>query len=175
MRQSKEVVCHTCGVVGVVVCLNMVVAGCGPSAPSNPTGAPSGTTSATGQSIAGTSLPLGQYPPVTAAEIPNLFCNARSGKSDVPDEFEWKFNDDDLRITGPAIPESLVTVLGLKSPPAKSIVASWTFAEGRLTLSDFVVDDQAVELSPVELSIFKSAPTVWRINIGGDQFAFVRG
>jgi hypothetical protein len=118
---------------------------------------------------------MGQYPPVTAAEIPNLFCNARSGKSDVPAEFEWKFNDDDLLITGPAIPESLVTALGLKSPPAKSIVATWTFAEGKLTLSDFVVDEQAVELSPVELSIFKSAPTIWRINIGGEQFVFVRG
>lgn len=151
----------------------LLVSGCERSQSSGATGAATTGTSTTGGDGAG-QMPLGTYPPVIVEEIAGLISNARAGGHD-DDEFEWVFKaDGTFSISGSKIPASLLTAFGGADAAAMTIEGRWSFAARSLTYTEIALDGKPSPITTATTGIYKSAPTIWRMDIEPDQFVFAR-
>lgn len=122
----------------------------------------------------GAAPPLGQYSPVTAADIAGSRCTFRTGRRNQPDNFRWEFIQDEFRITGSNIPSELTELFDVHDNAECEITGSWKLQGKQIVMSDIHVDSTLQTDARVVVSVFKTAPTIVRIPIAGDQYVVSR-
>jgi hypothetical protein len=123
--------------------------------------------------------PIGIYESIGPGDLIGFTADRRTGRGH-HDDFVWSFTDQGFQITGARIPREVLEYFGLPAattepvdPTDQAVIrGAWSIDDTRVVLTDVHCDAVPTGVDPVPATVFRSAPTIIRIQFGGDQYVF---